>query len=61
MNGETVLVAAIVGAAALYVARTIRRAIRGRSKCGCGSSGCPASREASERIFREAAPRRKTS
>lgn len=49
---EKAIVALVVAAAAAWSARFFARAWAGRSKCGCGSSGCPAAKEATDRILR---------
>ena len=63
---ETLLVVAIVGAAAVYLGRRALRTLRGRS-CGCGTvpGNCPAARtlqadleQAIRRAGRTPTPRR---
>ena len=49
---EKLIVGAIVAGAVLWSGSMLLRAWRGKGRCGCGGSKCPAAREADERALR---------
>ncbi|MFH1277137.1 MAG: hypothetical protein ABIK65_01995 [Candidatus Eisenbacteria bacterium] len=49
---EKAIVVLVVAVAAAWSVRFFARAWRGKSRCGCGSAGCPAAKEATDRMLR---------